>query len=449
MELSVVIIALAAGLCVGMAAAFILRLGRAKTARELADELIRESEARRQEELGAVLESVRASFGDLSLKALSRSSEELVKLAQATLATEREAGVKELGEKKSLIDQQLKEMTVRLENVSSLVKELEKDREHKFGELSQHLKSAHEQTAALTQTTNSLREALASTKARGQWGERMAEDVLRMAGFVENVNYVKQKATAEGSIPDFTFLLPKELKLNMDVKFPLDNYMKYLEADSESDREQCRKAFLRDVKSRIKEVTGRDYINPEENTVDYVLLFIPNEQIYAFIHEQDSSILDNALADKVVFCSPVTLFAILAVIRQSVDNFALERTSDEIMSLLAAFNKQWGEFTNRLEKLGNRLEGALKDYEALNTTRRRQLEKPLKKIEDLRNQRGLPVAALNDGKEPPEADFDEPAAAETPEAGLAAAGSLEAEAQAAGSPDSTEETIDVGEEVTT
>ena len=26
----------------------------------------------------------------------------------------------------------------------------------------------------------------------GQWGERMAEDVLRLAGFVENVNYVKQ-----------------------------------------------------------------------------------------------------------------------------------------------------------------------------------------------------------------------------------------------------------------
>ncbi|MEK7817340.1 MAG: DNA recombination protein RmuC, partial [Actinomycetota bacterium] len=187
MDLPTLIIALAAGLCLGLAAAFILRLGRAKTARELAGELIRDSEARRQAELDAVLESVRASFGDLSLKALSRSSEELVKLAQATLATEREAGAKELGEKKSLIDQQLKEMTTRMENVSTLVKELEKDRQHKFGELSQHLRSAHEQTAALAQTTNSLREALASTKARGQWGERMAEDVLRMAGLIENV----------------------------------------------------------------------------------------------------------------------------------------------------------------------------------------------------------------------------------------------------------------------
>jgi len=53
----------------------------------------------------------------------------------------------------------------------------------------------------------------------------MAEDVLQLAGFVENVNYVKQKTLAAGSRPDFTFLLPRKLTLNMDVKFPLDNYL--------------------------------------------------------------------------------------------------------------------------------------------------------------------------------------------------------------------------------
>ena len=45
----------------------------------------------------------------------------------------------------------------------------------------------------LQDTANHLRQALVSTKARGQWGERMAEDVLRLAGFIEGVNYLKQK----------------------------------------------------------------------------------------------------------------------------------------------------------------------------------------------------------------------------------------------------------------
>lgn len=388
-----VLIALFAGLILGIAFAFALRLIQARTAKELADELFRESESQRKENIDAVIENVKASFGDLSLNTLSKSTEELLKLAKAKLESEREVSVKELDAKKGLIDQQLQRMTSEMENVSKLMKELEKDRVEKFGELASQLKTASEQTVTLMQTTNSLREALASTKMRGQWGERMAEDVLRLAGFIENVNYLKQKAIeGAGLRPDFTFLLPRNFKVNMDVKFPLDNYVKFLEANSESEKAKFCSDFLRDVKARIKEVTTREYIDPEQNTVDYALLFIPNEQIYAFIHEQDSSILDDGIRNRVVFCSPITLFAVLAVIRQAVDNFALEQASNEILSLLGAFKKQWGEFLKKLELVGKQIGKAQDEYNALVTTRQRQLEKPLNKIEFLRTQRGLPVA---------------------------------------------------------
>jgi DNA recombination protein RmuC len=179
----------------------------------------------------------------------------------------------------------------------------------------------------------------------------------------------------------------------MDVKFPLDNYLRFLEAGSEGEKAKYRSEFLRDVKARIKEVTSREYISAEQNTVDSVLLFIPNEQVYAFIHEQDHSILDEAIRNRVVFCSPITLFAILAIIRKAVDNFVLERTSNEILSLLGSFKKQWDEFVRKLEQVGRRIGEAQKEYEALTTTRKRQLERPLSKIEDLRTQRGLPIAS--------------------------------------------------------
>ncbi|PIW86237.1 MAG: DNA recombination protein RmuC, partial [Nitrospirae bacterium CG_4_8_14_3_um_filter_50_41] len=347
-----VLIALLAGFIIGLVVAFALKLIQAKTAKELAGELFRESETQRKADVDAVIENVKASFGSLSLDALSKSTEEFLKLSKVTLESEREGNIKDLEAKKGLIDQQLQRMTSQLENVSGLVKELEKDREKKFGELTTQLKITSEQTSSLTQVTNTLREALASTKVRGQWGERMAEDVLRLAGFIENVNYLKQKSIQGiGSRPDFTFLLPRHLTLNMDVKFPLDNYLKFLEADSEQSKMKYRNDFLRDVKARIKEVTTREYISPEQNTVDYVLLFIPNEQIYAFIHEQDSSIFDDGIKNKVVFCSPITLFAVLAVIRQAVDNFALERTSNEILSLLGQFKKQWGDYIKKFDLL--------------------------------------------------------------------------------------------------
>jgi DNA recombination protein RmuC len=389
----IILTTLIAGFILGLGAAFLLRLVQSKTARELAEELFRESETLRKAQIDSVIENVKASFGSMSLDALAKSTEEFLKLAKARLEAEREVSVKDLDARKGLIDQQLQRMTGELESVSKLMQELEKDRIEKFGELASHLKVVGEQTKALTQSTSTLREALASTKARGQWGERMAEDVLRFAGFMENVNYLKQKTIAgSGSRPDFTFLLPQDLKLNMDVKFPLDNYVRFLEAPSEQEKTKYRNDFLRDVKTRVKEITTRDYINPAQNTVDYVLLFIPNEQVYAFIHEQDSTILDEGIKSHVIICSPVTLFAVLAVIRQAVENFALEKTSNEILSLFGAFKKQWIEFIKKLELVGKRIEDLQKEYENLHTRRRRQLEKPLDKIDALRTQRGLPPA---------------------------------------------------------
>ncbi len=74
------------------------------------------------------------------------------------------------------------------------------------------------------------------------------------------------------------------------------------------------------------------------------------------------------------------------MIRTAVDNFALERTSGEILDLLAAFRTQWDKFVGQMDKVGDRLDAARRDYDALVTTRRRQLERQLDKVDDLRDE---------------------------------------------------------------
>ncbi|MCE5252436.1 DNA recombination protein RmuC [bacterium] len=392
-----VIAALVAGFFLGISVAYILKITRVKTARELAEEMFAGSEEQRKQERDAFFEYLKVNFGNLSNDALSKTTDQFFTIAKERFESERTVHTKELDSKKELIDQQLQSMTTKLDSVSKLVSDLEKDRVQKFGELSNRLEETGKRTIELIRTTESLREALAHSRTRGQWGERMADDVLRLAGFIENVNYVKQKAVeGSGDRPDFTFWLPRGLKLNMDVKFPYDNYIRLLDAESDSDRETYRKNFLRDVKNRIFEITTRDYIDPEQSTVDYALLFIPNEQIYAYIQEQDSALVDEGLKKRVILCSPFTLFAVLAVIRVAVDNFALEQTSNRILSLLGSFKKQWDNFVKSLEKLGKRIEDAQKEFEYLTTTRRRQLDRPLHEIEELRKHRGLPVESFEE-----------------------------------------------------
>jgi DNA recombination protein RmuC len=329
----------------------------------------------------------------------------LIKIGKERIEAERHVTVQELESKKGLIDQQLAKMNSELDSLGRLVQNLEKDRAEKFGELTRHLQVAGEQTASLLQTTGLLKEALSGSKSRGQWGERMAEDILRAAGFVENVNYLAQKTIERvGSRPDFTFLLPRDLKLHMDAKFPFDNYLRFLEASSDLERNRYRSDFLRDVKLKIKEVTTREYISPEQNTLDYVLLFIANEQVFAFIHECDNQIIEEGMKQRVVCCSPATLFAVLSVIRQAVDSFSLEQTSNEILSLLGAFKKQWDEFQRKMESLGKRIDDLHREFDVLNTTRRRQLERPLHRMEKIRTERGLSVAEVEETTSTPDAE---------------------------------------------
>jgi DNA recombination protein RmuC len=366
---------------------------------------LEESQRYLQEErqrLEALRSELSETFKSLSLEALSKNTDEFMKraddfmkLAEEKLKSQTIEGKKELDGKKELIDQNIEVIGKTIAEVQRKIEEVGKTSGEKFTEVATLIKKHEEVTFKLKDTTDHLRHALASSKKRGEWGERMAEDIIRLIGMVEGINYIKQK-TLEHSTgrPDYTFLLPNKLKINMDVKFPMENYQHYLEAQSEHDRKRYKDELLKNTKIMIRQVTTRDYINPAENTVDYVIVFIPNEQVYSFINEADATIMDEALKQKVILCSPFTLYAVLAVIRQAVENFNLEQTASEILKLLADFSKQWTAYKDKFRLMGERLDAAKKEYDNLITTRSNMLERPLKKIEDIRKQKAIEL----DGK---------------------------------------------------
>ncbi|MDJ0769671.1 MAG: DNA recombination protein RmuC [Ilumatobacter sp.] len=318
----------------------------------------------------------------------------------------REQTSAELTAKKDVIDSRLDavhaEMRSELTKLGSMVNTLAETSAQKFGQVDQSLRSHAEITQTLSDSARALREAMASPTARGQWGERMAEDVLRLAGFVENVNYVKQtQLDGASGRPDFTFPLPKGHELYMDVKFPMAGYLRFLDATTEAEQQAHRAAFVRDVRARVKELARRDYARESARTsVDYVLLFLPNEQLTGFIHEADPGLIDDAMNQRVVMCSPLTLFAFLGVIRQAYDNFVIEQTSDQILALIGKFGTQWQKYSEQLDKVKGKFDQLDRQFDELVGTRKRQLEKPLQQLESVRRERNLPI----DGQLFPELD---------------------------------------------
>lgn len=288
------------------------------------------------------------------------------------------------------LDQVGRDLRGELHRVGHLVEAMRQASAENFGSVSAQLQVTAQRTRELHDTTAELRNALASPKLRGQWGERMADDVLRLAGMREHVNYRKQKAVEGGTgIPDVTFLLPKGHVLYLDVKFPLDAYVRHVQATSVADADVHKVRFLRDVRAKVRDLASRHYATADRRALQPVLLFIPNEAIFQFVHEHDPALVEEALHADVVLCSPLTLFSLLTVIRQAYDSFVTEQTSDEVLRLFGAFHEQWQRFTGHLDKLGERLDSTQRLYEELNGVRRRQLERPLDRIDDLRRTKGL------------------------------------------------------------
>ena len=328
----------------------------------------------KQKEIGAIQnnnENMQKAFSNLSNEALIENQKKFFELAEDKFSTLIESSGSHLDKKKDLIDVTLKDMKSGLKNLS----------ENTIA-LKSQMEESRKSVGDLSDTTSKLRQILSSSQARGQWGERMVEDILNFIGLSEGINFTQQ-AQSGTDRPDFTFFLPDKKIINMDVKFPLNHYEKFISADNDIEKSAEKKAFLKDVRDRIKEVSKRSYIDTDNGTVDYMLLFIPNESIYSFLNQEDASLIDFSLEKKIILCSPITLYAVLSLIRQAVSNFAMEQQAGEMQTLVGVFRKQWGQFKLKIESMNKSLSALTNHYEDLKGPRLRELEKPMDKISEL------------------------------------------------------------------
>ncbi len=273
------------------------------------------------------------------------------------------------------------------EITKGLEKQLEGSR-REVGDLTKQNAAIREQlanTAKVTEglqvSTDSLKNLLSNNRLRGAWGEQVAEDLLLAAGFVEGANFTKQDATAEGR-PDFTIKLPDGSRLNIDAKFPFDDLMEYQAATTEAAKKVALSKFSASMKTKVKGITTKDYINPQDQTLDFVVMFIPNEMIFSFIYEKLPEINDYCNQRKVVLAGPFGFTAVLRLVMQAHKNFGYERRMQEIFGLVSKFQEEYAKFGEHMERLGTQLATVQKTYHEVEGTRSRQLTKVVDRIND-------------------------------------------------------------------
>jgi DNA recombination protein RmuC len=204
-----------------------------------------------------------------------------------------------------------------------------------------------------------------------------------MAGFVRGVDYEFNKQQ-EGSKtrPDFAVFLPDGTRINVDSKFPYASLQKMSDTDDKGMKEKYMKDFERDVKEKIKQVTSRDYINPEDKTVDFVILFIPNEMIFSYIYDKMPDLSQEAMESKVILAGPFSFTAILRMIRQSYENFRVQKNIYSIIGHVKAFEKEFDNFSGEFYKIGDRISSLQRQYDTVSSTRFNQLVRKIDKVKE-------------------------------------------------------------------
>ncbi len=324
-------------------------------------------------------QEVKSSIKSMSFDALSQSADTMLKATKGQLTLGQESIARELHSNKSHMDLQVGRMGEELHKVSQMLINLEQDRKIHHSELGSLISETNAKTTDLIKNTTVIKDLLSNSQSRGQWGERIAEDILNMAGFIEDINYKKQLTLKSGERPDFTFLLPNDLHLHMDAKFPFASYQRYLDPKLSQTQEKNYKLFIQDVKSSIKSLKNRSY-GDSERSIGCILLFIPNEQVFSFLQKEAPEVFEQALKDNIIACSPLTLFAILAIIRKSLEHFIIEKTSKEIINHLHSFYKQWEMYTKCYSGVGKKINDLQDEYDKLTSTRTKQLDNIFQKI---------------------------------------------------------------------
>jgi DNA recombination protein RmuC len=305
---------------------------------------------------------------------------------------ERQRMMEQMESKKEVINESLKyskdsikelveKIGSELEKTKNQFNASEKERVGEFSSLKTILEEHKLATGELKQSTDNLKNILSNNQLRGAFGEEIADNLLKSIGFVEGENYISNTAQENStSRPDFTVFLPDKTKVNIDVKFPYQSLLKYIEATDKVDKDKHLKEFAQDVKQKIKEVSTRDYINLEEKTVDFVILFVPNEMIFSFIYEHLPDVWNEAMGKKVILAGPFSFTAILRMIYQSYKSFKYQENLYEIIKLIKMFENEFGKYNDEVDVLGTRLKSAADQFDKVSVTRTKKLTGIVEKI---------------------------------------------------------------------
>ncbi len=378
---------------------------REKTAR-LEDEL-----ARRDRDGGAQ----RDAFLAVAADALRLNNESFLQLARPELEKVVARAAGELAQRQQAVEGLVKPIGDTLAKVTLEITQLEKQRAATHADLVRLIGTVNDDQRALKSETSNLVQALRRPEVRGRWGELQLRKVVEMAGLLDHVDFVEQ-ATAEGDDgrlrPDMIVRLPGGQQVVVDAKAPLDAYLAAVETGDEERRRALLADHARHIQDHMRKLGLKNYWSQFSPSPEFVVMFLPGENIFGQALAQDPSLIEKGVNEKVIPASPTTLIALLRAVAYGWNQQKLAESAREISDLGRDLYARLRTMAVHLAQHGQNLDRAVLSYNKFVGSLERNVLPQARRFEQLGAAVGEPlpeIATLDHAlRQPQAAELVEP-----------------------------------------